>query len=542
MTVRSRPARMLALLATVLMMVTAIAGQAMATPVGTPTSEAPKEGGTLTVAITDEPDTLDPHKTGAAVTQAIMRNVCDPLIAKDLDGNYVPGLAKEWAISPDGLTWSFALRDDVTFQDGTPFNAAAVKASFDRIVDPATKSALASGLVGQLDSVTVTGDYAVELKLKEPFAPLLDNLTNDGALCVVSPDAVQKEGDDFGRKPVATGPFMVDEWQSGDHITLKKNPNYQWAPSFLHQGSPAHLDQLVFRIITEDAARVAAFEAGEIDETSVPATDVNRIKESGDFWTVDYLRKGVVFFEFNVTKAPFDDLKVRQAFNSAIDKQEVLDAAVEGLGQVAYGFLSPSIWGYWPGIVDYAPKYDPDKAKSLLAEAGWTDTDGDGVLDKNGQPFKFTAFNLTLDAWNRAAQVIQSQLKDIGIQMEIQNFEFGTVLDKLKAGEQQAEFMGYTYTEPDIAYLWFHSSNIGTGLNFSHDNDPTLDALIMKGRTTTDLEARAKVYEDLQKYVVDQALWVPLWIDQYTEAYNKRVHGAQFHPDAYTVYFDAWVD
>src|SRR5262249_55506263 len=124
----------------------------------------------------------------------------------------------------------------------------------------------------------------------------------------------------------------------------------------------------------------------------------------------------------------------------------------------------------------------------------------------------------------------------------IQNFEFGTVLDKLKAGEHQAEFMGYTYTEPDIAYLWFDSANIGTGLNFSHDNDPNLDALIMKGRTTTDLEARAKVYEDLQKYILDQALWVPLWIDQYTDAYNKRIHDAQFHPDAYTVYFDAWVD
>src|SRR5262249_5535221 len=397
---------------------------------------------------------------------------------------------KQWTISPDGLTWSFTLRDDVTFQDGTPFNAAAVKASFDRMVDPATKSALAVGNLGDFDSTTVTGDYSLDLKIKQPFAPLLDNLTNSGLLCVVSPTAVQKEGADFGRKPIATGLFMVDEWRSGDRIVLKKNPNYKWAPAYLHQGGPAHLDELTFRVITEDAARIAAFEAGEIDETGVPATDVKRIKESGEYWTVDYLRKGVVFLEFNVTKAPFDDLKVRQALNYAIDKQEVLDAAVEGLGQVAYGFLPPSIWGYWPGIVDYAPKYDPEKAKSLLAEAGWTDSNGDGVLDKNGQPFSFTAYNLTIDSWNRAAQVIQSQLKDIGIKMEIQNFEFGTVLDKLKAGEHQAEFMGYTYTEPDIAYLWFDSANIGTGLNFSHDNDPNLDALIMKGRTTTDLEAR----------------------------------------------------
>ncbi len=136
----------------------------------------------------------------------------------------------------------------------------------------------------------------------------------------------------------------------------------------------------------------------------------------------------------------------------------------------------------------------------------------------------------------------QAQLEDIGIEMKIENYEFGTVLEKLKAGEHQVEMMGYTYTEPDIAFIWFDSSNIGAGLNFSHMNDPKLDELIAKGRSTIDRTERAKVYEELQKYIIDLALWVPLWVETNNDAFNKRLHNAQLHQDAYVVYFDAWVD
>lgn len=516
------------------------ASSVLASPVGTPQANAaPKAGGAWTIGIAQEPDTLDPHVTGAAITQAIMRNVCDPLIAKDLNGKYVPGLASAWTVSTDGLTWDFTLRSDVTFQDGTPFNADAVKASLDRIKDPATKSAGASSALGPVASVIVTGPHAVQLKLSQPFAPLLDGLTNSGFIAIVSPAALAKAGSDFGRKPVSTGPFMIDEWQSGDHITLKKNPNYKWAPSFLHQGGAAYLDSIKFRIIVEDASRTASFQAGEINELTVPSTDVDSIKQSGQYWTVDFLRKGVTFLEFNVTKAPFDNLQVRQAFNSAVDKQAVLNAAVQGLGIIADGFLSPSIAGYWPGITDYAPKYDKTKAGQLLDAAGWT-LNG-ATREKGGQPFKFTLYNLKTDAWDRAVQVIQSQLKDIGVQMDIQDFEFGTLLQKAEAGEHPMEMMGYTYPIPDIAYLWFHSANIGTGLNLSHDKDPKLDALIEKSRATLDETARDQVFQDLQKYLVDQAIWVPLWIDNFTEAYDRSLQGAEFHPDGYTVYFDAWL-
>lgn len=510
-------------------------------PIGTPEPEAqPSEGGEWVIGISELPDTLDPHKTGAAITSTILNYAGDTLVAKNFDGEYVAGVATEWEISEDGLTWTFQLRDDITFHDGTPLNAEAVKANFDRILDPATNSITAAGLLGPMESTSAPGEYTFEFVLGEPFAPLLDNLTA-AVLSIASPDAIESMGDDFGRRPVLSGPWMVEEWRTGDRIILNRNPDYAWAPAFLHQDGPAYIETLVFQSIIEEAARIAAFEVGEIHQTSIPSTDIERITSSDNSWIVSYLRKGVVFLEFNVQAEPFTDVAVRQALNYAVNKDEVLAAALEGYGQVAHGFLPPTIFGYWEGIDDYAPSFDPDQARTMLEEAGWTASD-DGVLEKDGNRFEFTALNLPTDSWNRAAQVIQSQLGDIGIGMEIQQLEFATLLEEAKAGNHQAEIMGYTYSDPDIAYLWFHSDNAGEGLNLSHINDPQLDELIAQGRSAVDQEERAAVYAEMQQYVTDLALWVPLWIDEYYVGFNKSIHNAAFHPDNYAVYFDAWVD
>lgn len=517
---------------------------AAALPVGpAETGGTPKPGGEWTVGVLEDPDTLDGHKAGYRVAGDIMRNVCDPLIAIDFEGKYGPGLATEWTISPDGLTWTFNLRQDVSFHDGTKFNAAAVKFNFDRILDPATNSAVASSLLGPGASTTVIDEYTFEYKLKQPFAPLLYDLTDFGFICMFSPDAVSAAGDDFGRKPVGTGPFMVDEWRSGDRIMLKRNPNYTWAPAYLNHQGPANIETLTFRVIIEEAARTAAFEAGEVDQLRVaPASDVSRFKESGEYHVVEYLAQSVQSLEFNVTKPPFDDVAVRRALNYASDKQAVVDASLEGFGIPAYGYLSPSMWGYWPGIEQYAPSYDPERAKTMLAEAGWTDTDGDGIIDKGGQPLSFVAYTLPLDIFTRAAQVLQSNFKNIGVEMEIQTFENATLIEKLQAGEPQADLLGYIYGEPDIAYLWFHSANIGGGLNFPHISDPKLDEMIVAGRSTTDLTERAKIYEELQRYLSDLAVWVPLWVPQTVDVFAKRIHNATFHPSGYTIYTAAWVD
>ena len=515
------------------------AGQAA--PIGEGASDAePLEGGEWIIGISELPDTLDPHKTGAAVTSTILTQAGDRLVAKNFDGEYVPNLANEWSISDDGLTWTFQLRDDVTFHDGTPLDAAAVKANFDRILDPETNSVTAVGLLGPMTSTEAPDDYTFTFTLSEPFAPLLDNLTA-GVLSMASPKAIETMGEEFGRAPVLTGPFVIDEWRTGDRIVLSRNPDYAWAPGFMHQDGPAHLESLVYQSIIEEASRVAAFEVGEIHQTAIPATDIARITEGDSHWIVSYLRKGVVFVEFNVTAEPFTDVAVRTALNHAVNKQDVVDAALEGYGQAAYGILPPTIFGFWEGIEEYAQAFDPDLSTMMLAEAGWTPGD-DGILEKDGERFEFTLLNLPTDTWGRAAQVIQSQLGDIGVQMEIQQLEFATLLEEAQAASHQAEMMGYTYSDPDIAYTWFHSENAGGGLNMSHITDPELDALIIAGRSEIEPEARAEIYADIQRYISDLALWIPLWMDEYSIGFNRSLQNGVWHPDNYVVLFDAWID
>jgi ABC-type transport system substrate-binding protein len=244
------------------------------------------------------------------------------------------------------------------------------------------------------------------------------------------------------------------------------------------------------------------------------------------FQITKFLHQGVFFIEFNVQKAPFNDIRVRQAMNFAIDKAPVVQIAISGQGTAAYGTLPPSIAGYWPGIVHYRYSYDTKQALALFAQAGWVQKNG--VLEKNGQPFTFTVFTWSDDSVKRAAQVVQSELKALGIQMNIQNYDFGTLLSKVAAGDQQADFLGYTYSTADIEYIWFDTANIGTGLANSHDHDPKIDALIATMRSQVNPSAQNAAIANLQRYLADQALWVPLWITYDYIGLQPRVHGVIF--------------
>ncbi|MCC6705542.1 MAG: ABC transporter substrate-binding protein, partial [Thermomicrobiales bacterium] len=217
------------------------------TAIGDPTDPPGTVGGELIVGIVELPDTLDPHKTGAAITGTILRYCSDPLIAKDFNGNYVPGLATEWNISEDGLNWAFTIRDGVTFHDGTPVTIEAVKASFDRILDPETAAVTAGGLLPPGVTTEIIDDKSFQFVLEEPFAPFLENLTASH-LGPVSLDAVAALGADFGQTPVMTGPWYVDEWRAGDRIVIKRNADYAWAPEFLHQEpAGAFIETITFR-------------------------------------------------------------------------------------------------------------------------------------------------------------------------------------------------------------------------------------------------------------------------------------------------------
>jgi peptide/nickel transport system substrate-binding protein len=513
---------------------------AIAAPVRTAAPDLSRGArGEWVVAITEDPDTLDPQKTAAAVTGGIYHYLGDSLVARDFDRKIVPGLARSWNLSDDGLTWTFELKDAVKLHDGTQLDAYALRASFERALNPELKSPIAGSLLGPVDTISSSGQ-TLQVKLQEPFAIFLENMA-DPRTAPVSIAAAQRAGDQFGRQPVSTGPWKFSEWQAGTQLSLDQYDEYRWAPAYAHAG-PAYIRKLTFRVLPEPATATAAFEAGEVDQlSSIPPSDVRHLQESGKYDIQKFLRLGVgLFMEFNVTRPPFDDINLRRALNYAINKDAVLQTALDGLGEVAYGPLPPSIWGYWDGIKDYAPGYDPARARQLFAQSGWVPAP-DGTLQKSGQPLTFTLMGQATDTWAKSAEVIQSQLKQLGIAMDIQTFDFATLLAKEQAGEQQVGLQGYTYTSPDIVFLWFHSSNIGSGLTLSHYRDPKLDQLIEASRTGSNDARRLAAYEEIQKYIVDQALWVPLWINYNFVGSQKRIDGAKLHPDGYMVLNDATV-
>ncbi len=510
----------------------------------TPEPAGPKPGGRVVIGYTEEPNTLDPHKTGAAAAWFIMDKLGGPYIWEDPEtGKYVPGVFERWEASADGRTWTLKLRPGVKFHSGRALTAADVKATWDRALDPATKTVAAAGMLGPIENIEVVDELTLKVTHKKPFGPFLYAIAQLGGYThTIDPDALARHGDNYGRNPSSVGPWKFKEWVTGSSITLVKNPDFNWtAPFFKNQGPP-YPDELVVKYIPEDATRMAALEAGEIDIVTVAPTEIDRFKDDPRFEIHSYLAQGVnLSIWFNTTKVPLDDVRVRRAINHAVNRKAIIDAAIEGHGVEAHGPLPPTIWGYWEGVKDIAYKLDVTRANALLDEAGWKMGAG-GVREKDGKPLKLTLFIMPLDAWQRAAQVIQAQLKPIGIDVEIQSYEWGTLMQYLSEGRHDMNLMGYGYGDPDIMYLVFHSSQIGSGLNWVHYGNPELDELLEAQRHTPEADKRAKVVADAQKFIVEQALWAPIYTQQVYVAVNKRVKDFRVSPRGYWLLHDMWVD
>jgi peptide/nickel transport system substrate-binding protein len=507
---------------------TSILAAATLTPFSAHHATRAASASTLTIALPAEPDTLDPqkNKAGLAIMDIVGRAFGDGLVALSPTGKLVPDLAKSWTVSRDGLTYSFTLRQDVTFQDGTPLDAAAYVATFQRLLDPVTQAAIEASRLGSVAAVTQTGKYTFTIRLKSPYPFLLYQLTDGGHFCPLSPTALKAEGAAFGRKPVSTGPWQVQQWVTGTQITLVRNPNYHWGPSFVQPGPPS-VDTLVFRIVTDAAVQTEALQSGELDTIlpTAPSASLPRLQSSGRYTILRMLALQSTFLEFNVTRAPFTDVLVRRAMNYAINKQEVVQIGLGGLGAPIYGVVQPNMVDYWPGVARYAYPYDPARAQALLAQAGYTLQHR--VETKGGQPLTFTADVLNIDTYKRSAEDMQAQLKKIGVTMNIQVLDVAREIAAVRAGDDQASLFSYAYDAlPDIFYTWFHSSQIGTGFNDSRIDDPKLDALILTMEATPDDKARTALVGQLERYVIDKALWVPLWDPYWYVVLQPRVKGA----------------
>jgi peptide/nickel transport system substrate-binding protein len=501
-----------------------------------------ERGGVLTYAYILKPRSLDPNVWTGRSDNDIMRQIFDSLVYSPAPDQYEPWLAESWEISDDGLTYTFTLRQDVTFHDGNPLNAEAFKATYERIINPDTAS-LQVGNLGPFDGVEVLGDYEFAINLTEPFAPLMANLSST-ALTPGSPAAFDELGDDYALSPVGTGPFMFDRWEGND-LYLIRNPDYNWAPAALSHDGPAYLEQLTFREVAEAATRMVTLQTSEANITHYPVLDEVASYEEQGFQVFRVDTPGFAkSMPINMHYAPTDDLLVRQAILYGINRQQVVDLIQAGLANPANGPLTRASFAY-NEAVEQMYAYDPAQAAALLDEAGWVDSNGDGIREKDGQ--NLTATMIMFDSGpNKAmAELVQAMLMELGFEATLDVTAYDAFATRVTEGDYNLAEMNWTALDPHLVlFNMFYSTEANGGGQFNRTKveDPTVDDLIDRGRTATDPAERAEIYAELQTYVMDNAFILPLWDNSWITLAAPTVQGLAFDLEARPQLYNVWVE
>jgi peptide/nickel transport system substrate-binding protein len=499
----------------------------------------PREGGTIIVGLQAEPTTLDSQQISDYNSHRAAYPMYDHLLHfKDESTEVEAGLAESWDISTDGLVYTLHLRHGVKFHDGTDFNADAVKFNLERQFDPnhpyhdTGEFPYAEFTWGMVKSVDVVDDYAVKITLKEVFAPFLNHLAMHPA-AMESPTAIEKFGRDFSSNPVGTGPFKFVSWTPGVEVVLEKNPDY-W-------GQVPHVDKLIFRPIIEDQSRLTELEAGGVNFiVNIPPDDLARLKQDPRYTTVEQPGMHTWWVAFNHQKEPFKDVRVRQAMNYAVNKKAIVDNLLKGTGTLAINPLPPVVWSYTDAITRY--DYNPDKAKQLLAEAGypdgfkcsfWVPESGSGMQ----QPVAM-------------GTAIQADLKAVGIDCQIQQFEWGTYLDKVIVPPDKAEFDMFEMSwigdngDPDnhLYILLSGEQWPPAGYNMGFYKNDKLDPILKEARTTLDRAKRTELYQQAQKLIADDPPWIIIDHETQIVVMDQNIKNFKLHPTGPFRFENVWIE
>lgn len=464
---------------------------------------------TLTIAQSADPVSLDPYGTTDTPAIRVANCIFETLVKLDDDGNIAPSLAESWEIVDD-CTYVFKLRKGVKFHNGEELKASDVAFSFSKIAE----SPHASSIRATIDFANskVIDDYTFEMKMTEPFGPILNHLGHP-VMAIVNEKAYTEAGDAVGQKPVGTGPYKFVSWDAGDSIALAENEEY-W-------GEAPAIPNVLWRTIPEVATRSIEVEAGGVDiAVDIQATDIPRLEKADGVKVFKNVAASVNFIGLNTTMKPYDDVRVRQAINYAIDKEAIYNVVYQGTGTVAEAPMSSVVWAF----NDKLPKheYNVEKAKKLLAEAGYPDG------------FKMVMTTDESQQRQDTAEMVQSQLAAVGIQVEIRPLERTTYISEVCAGNLEAFSLGWSSDtgDPDYAlYASFHSSQHGEGGNMSFYTNPEVDKLLEIGRTSTDQEERKAAYMKAQEIVWEEVPCIFLQCPEDLYAYNANLKN-------FGVYFD----
>ncbi|MDA8082573.1 MAG: peptide-binding protein [Nitrospiraceae bacterium] len=496
----------------------------------------PAYGDTLVEGTIGEPSILIPMLAGDSASHSVAGMIFNGLVKYDTDLSVIGDLAESWDISKDGLVITFHLRKGVKWTDGVEFTSDDVMFGFNTIRDEKTPTAYKEDFL-QVKKAEAPDRYTFKVTYDKPFAPALTSWGN----LIILPKHLLAGKDitktDFGRNPVGLGPYKLRKWTPGQDLVLDSNRDY-------FEGRP-YIDRYVYRIIPDAATMFLELQAGGVDMMGL--TPVQYTKQTDteffrrNFQKFRYPVFSYTHMAFNLKHPLFKDKRVRQAIAYAIDKSEIVDVVLFGLGSPATGPYVPNTWPYNPNVKKYP--FDPEKAKQLLKEAGWADTDGDGILDKDGRPFRFTILtNMGNSLRMNTATIIQWRLAKIGIKVDIKALEWSTFVNEfIDKRRFEAVILGWSIgLDPDQYDIWHSSKTKEKEFNFVGYSNPEVDRLLEEGRRTFDIEKRKKAYFRIQEILAEDLPYIFLYVPDATPIVSARFKGIKPSPIGISYNLPKW--
>jgi peptide/nickel transport system substrate-binding protein len=509
----------------------------------------PKSGGSITLATTAEPDSWDVHVSVSTLSALTLRAVYDSLVHLKSDGSVEPWLATSWTISDDGRSYTFVLRDDVTFHDGTPFNAQAVKVNFDHVVAPATKSRNAKTLLGPYQGADVVDDHTVVIHLSSAYSPLLNGLAST-YLGFHSPAVLSTRASEIasgGRAVVSTGPFVFSALTSGQQAVFTRRKGYRWAPQSVRDQGDAYLDRYTVQYLPDDAARIGALTSGQLDIADlVPANRLAQLRGQSGITLAGRDQLGAPFTYFlNTARAPFNERDVRLAVQSGVDVRSITRGLFQGAYSNGWSALTSSTPGY-SRAVENTWTYDRSKAISLLQKAGYTATDSAGYRTRDGRRLRATlayAAEFTTEEQKNYHTALKDALKQLGLELVLRPLDTAGIVQTLGSGDYDFGAAGANGTDASILRTLFSSSKLpgDGGANVARVRDTEIDGWLDQALRAQDTAAQNALYAKVQRKVVAEAYILPTYIPKRTYGVRDRVHGFTLGADLLPRLSDAWV-
>ncbi len=506
----------------------------------TKTKALPEDLGDMLVSASiGDASNLIPFLSGDSASSEISGMVFASLLRFDKDFNLKPYMAEKWKISEDQLTITFHLNKEIVWHDGEPFTSADLMYQYEMMIHPDVPSAYKETFT-LIKKASAPGPYTFTVTFEEPFSPALMRLSGMTGLprhLLKDTAPVDLIRSDLARKPVGHGPYRFVEWKSQTQITLESNETY-----FL--GRPP-IFRNVTRVIPDLATQFLELKSGSIDTMGLEPmqylkqTDGKVFRDN--FVKYKYLGNGYTYLGFNFRNDLFKDVRVRRAITLAIDKSEIIEGVLLGLGQPATGPIKPGTWAFNPDVKKFS--FDPEKAKELLKEAGYTDSNGDGILDKDGKNFEFTIITNQGNALRKkTGEIIQQRLSKIGISVNLRVLEWSSFINNfINKRKFDACILGWSLSpDPDQYPIW-HSSKTGEHeFNFISYNNPEVDSILDKARKTFDIKERKKLYFRFQEILAEDQPYSFLYVGESLPIVSKRIQGIIPGPAGISYNYDSW--